>query len=125
MNSRILKRLPFAVLALAISASPVWAGKANDTLIWATDREVSVVDPYYNRTRELVVMGHLGWDGLMFRDANTGEYKPLLATKWKWKDNVTLIVELRTDVKFHDGSAFDAEDVVYTVNHVANKENGP
>ncbi len=110
--------------AIAFAASPVQAGKSNDTLTWATDREVSVVDPYYNRTRELVVMGHLGWDGLMFRDLKTGEYKPLLATKWEWKDNVTLIVELRTDVKFHDGSTFDADDVVYTVNHVTNKANG-
>ena len=48
----------------------------------------------------------------------------MLATKWEWKDNVTLIVDLRTDVKFHDGSAFDADDVVYTVNHVTNKDNG-
>jgi len=110
--------------AITFAASPVLAGKSDDTLVWSTDREVSVVDPYYNRTRELVVMGHLGWDGLMFRDLKTGEFKPLLATKWEWKDNVTLIVELRTDVKFHDGSAFDADDVVYTVNHVTNKENG-
>lgn len=110
--------------AVTLAVSPVQAGKANDTLSWATDREVSVVDPYYNRTRELVVMGHLGWDGLMFRDLKSGEFKPLLATKWDWKDNVTLIVELRTDVKFHDGSAFDADDVVYTINHVTNKENG-
>lgn len=66
--------------AVALTTSPVQAGKSDDTLNWATDREVSVVDPYYNRTRELVVMGHIGWDGLIFRDADTGEFKPLLAT---------------------------------------------
>lgn len=124
MKTPILRTLPLALAALIVGATPAMAGKSNDTLVWSTDREVSVVDVYYNRTRELVVMGHLGWDGLMFRDLNTGKFKPLLATKWKWKDNVTLIVDLRTDVKFHDGSTFDADDVVYTVNHVANKENG-
>jgi peptide/nickel transport system substrate-binding protein len=125
----VLKRNPFILAgalaaAIGLAVAPVQAGKSDDTLNWSTDREVSVVDPYYNRTRELVIMGHLGWDGLMFRDANTGKYKPLLATKWEWKDNKTLIVDLRTDAKFHDGSAFDADDVVYTVNHVANKANG-
>lgn len=110
--------------ALGLAIGPVQAGKSDDTLNWATDREVSVVDPYYNRTRELVVMGHLGWDGLVFRDSTTGDYKPLLATKWDWKDDKTLIVELREGVKFHDGSDFDADDVVYTINHVTNKDNG-
>lgn len=109
---------------LAISIVPSHAGKSNDTLNWATDREVAVVDPYYNNTRELVIMGHLGWDGLIFYEPTTGEFKPLLATKWAWKDNVTLEMELRKGVKFHDGSDFDADDVVYTVGHVSNKENG-
>jgi peptide/nickel transport system substrate-binding protein len=108
----------------AMASVPAIAGKADDTLNWATDREVAVVDPYYNNTRELVIMGHMGWDALVFRNPTSGEYTPLLATKWEWKDNVTLEVELREGVKFHDGSDFSADDVVYTVNHVANKDNG-
>ena len=63
--------------AIGLAVSPAQAGKSDDTLSWATDREVAVVDPYYNNTRELVVMGHLGWDGLLFRDLKTGEFKPL------------------------------------------------
>ncbi len=110
--------------ALALSASASQAGKSDDTLNWATDREIAVVDPYYNNTRELVVQGHMGWDGLIFRDAETGEFKPLLATKWEWTDNVTIELELRKGVKFHDGSDFDADDVVYTVNFTSNKDNG-
>ena len=117
-------KLAAAALMSAVMVSPALAGKADDTLNWATDREVAVVDPYYNNTRELVVMGHMGWDGLLFRDAETGEFKPLLATKWEWKDNVTMEVELRKGVKFHDGSDFDADDVVYTMNFTSNKDNG-
>ena len=71
-----------------------------------------------------MVIGHTAWDGLLFRDLDTGEFKPLLATGYKWVDNVTLEFDLRDDVVFHDGSSFDADDVVYTVNHVSNKDNG-
>lgn len=110
--------------AIGLAITPVQAGKSDDTLNWSTDREVAVVDPYYNNTRELVVMGHLGWDGLLFRDLDTGEFKPLLATSWKWESNTALVLELRKGVKFHDGTDFDADDVVYTANHVSNKDNG-
>jgi len=113
-----------ATVALAGLAAPALAGKADDTLTWSTDREVAVVDPYYNNTRELVIMGHLGWDALLFRNLQTGEYEPLLATEWQWQDNTTLDLTLREGVTFHDGSSFGPEDVVYTVNHVANPESG-
>jgi len=113
-----------AVLLLGSSAAPLLAGKSDDTLNWATDREVAVVDPYYNNTRELVVMGHMGWDALVFLNPETGEFSPLLATKWTWVDNTTMDVDLRKGVKFHDGSEFSADDVVYTINHVSDKDNG-
>jgi len=118
--------LPAVALAMVVGAwsGPALASKADDTLNWATDREVAVVDPYYNNTRELVVMGHLGWDGLMFLNLKTGDYEPLLATGWEWIDNKTLELELRQGVTFHDGTSFGSEDVVYTVNHVADEESG-
>ena len=118
--------LPGVAMAAAVGiwSSPALAGKADDTLNWATDREVAVVDPYYNNTRELVVMGHLGWDALLFRNLDTGEFEPLLATGWEWIDNVTMELELREGVTFHDGSSFGSEDVVYTVNHLAAEDSG-
>lgn len=123
MKSRLSALLAVG-FAAASFAQPVLANKANDTLTWATDREVAVVDPYYNNTRELVIMGHLGWDTLLFRNLETNEYDPLLATAWEWADDTTLDLTLREGVKFHDGTDFGPEDVVYTVNHVSNKENG-
>ena len=119
-----LSALALSVGALVLTTTASLAGKSDDTLNWATDREVAVVDPYYNNTRELVVQGQLGWDGLMLLDPETGKYNPLLATKWEWKGNTAIEFELRKGVKFHDGSDFDADDVVYTVNFVSKKENG-
>ena len=124
MLRHILKGLPIAAVALGISAGAAMAGKANDTLVWATDRESAVADPYYNRTRELVIIGNTVWDNLLLRNPKTGDYEPNLAKSFKWVDPVTLDMELRTDVKFHDGSPFGPEDVIYTVAFTTNKDHG-
>src|SRR5262245_21150070 len=92
------------------------AGKKDDTLVWATDRDNPIADPFYLNTRELVVVGHHVWDTLIIIDPKTSEIKPLLATKWAWIDATTLEFELRTGVKFHSGKEMDAEDVAYKLN---------
>jgi len=61
----------------------------------------------------LQVMAALKWtaDGL----------QPLLATKWEMLDGgKTFVFHLRQGVKWHDGHAFDADDVVFTFNTYAN-----
>jgi peptide/nickel transport system substrate-binding protein len=109
--------------ASCLAAHPAIAGKKDDTLVWATDRDNPIADPYYLNTRELVVIGHHVWDTLVIIDPKTAEIKPLLATKWKWADATTLELDLRRGVKFHSGKEMDADDVVYTLNHVSNKDN--
>lgn len=109
--------------AIGVAAAPAAAGKKDDTLVWATDRDNPIADPFYLNTRELVVIGHHVWDTLVIIDPKTAEIKPLLATKWAWIDNTTLEMELRKGVKFHSGKEMDADDVAYTLNHVSNKEN--
>ncbi len=62
-------------------------------------------------------------DTLVVADPANGEIKPLLATSWKWTSDTTLEMELRKDAKFHSGKAFDADDVVYTLNFLVDREN--
>jgi peptide/nickel transport system substrate-binding protein len=121
-----MKLCKSAILAalLATATMSSFAGKADDTLNWATDKEVALVDPYYNNARELLIMGHMGWDTLVLYNNASGEFDPLLAKSWKWKSNTIVEFDLREDVTFHDGSKLDADDVVYTINFVANKDNG-
>ncbi len=116
--------LAAGVAAIASTAPlPAMAGKANDTLVWATDRENPIADPYFINTRELVVTGHYVWDTLVVNDPKTGATMPLLATSWQWESPISLVMELRKDVKFHSGKPFDADDAVYTLNFVSNKDN--
>jgi len=108
----------------AMTALPAIADKSDDTLNWATDKEVAVVDPYFSVTRELIVMGQMGWDGLVLYNNETREFDPLLATSWKWDGNTAVEFKLREGVVFHDGSAFTADDVIYTVDFLVNEANG-
>lgn len=49
--------------------------------------------------------------------------EPLLATKWSVSsDGLTYSFTLREDVKFHDGTAFDAESVVENIKYITNKD---
>ncbi|MFN4089857.1 MAG: ABC transporter substrate-binding protein [Alphaproteobacteria bacterium] len=111
--------------AICLASAPAaFAGKANDTLVWATDKEVNVVLPFYNNLRETVISARHMWDTLLYRNPETFEYEPLLATSYKWVDDVTLEFELREGVKFHDGSDFNADDVVSTINHIVKPDSG-
>lgn len=124
MRKHFSMALSAAVIGVAMAATPVMAGKANDTLVWATDREMDVPLSWYNNTREMVVMARHIFDTLLYRDTKTFEYRPQLATSYKWVDDVTMDFELRTDVVFHNGKKFNADDVVSTFNHLSSPNSG-
>jgi len=102
---------------------PVWAGKKDDTLNIATERELESVDRYFNSAREGIIFARHVYDNLLYRDPKTYEYKPLLAKSYQWVDDTTMAIELRQGVKFHNGNEMTADDVVYTLNFAADPEN--
>ena len=104
-------------LALALGA-PAHAQKSADTLRIAWRDAIPNVDFYYNSLRTGLVVSHHVWDTLIYRDPETFQLKPLLATTWRYVDDTTLEFELRAGVKFHDGSPLTADDVVYTVQSI-------
>lgn len=111
--------------ALALVAfTPAFADKSDDTLRMAFLKELESVDNYFNSAREGILISRAVWDGLLFRDKDTGEFNGNLATEWEWIDDTTIEFKLREGVKFHNGEPFNADDVVYTVNYVTNPENG-
>jgi peptide/nickel transport system substrate-binding protein len=109
--------------AMALAISPAYAGKDNDTLTWLSNSEPDNIDMYQNTLREGIILGRHIWDSLMEVDPKTGEFRPSLAKSYKWIDDTTLEFELRDDVVFHNGEKFDADDVVYTINYVADPKN--
>ena len=117
MRTRLLAGGLFVLTGL-LAGVPASAQKAQDTLRIAWRDAVPNVDPYYNSIRTGLVVAHQAWDTLIYRDPETFQLKPLLATSWRYVDDTTLEFELRSGVKFHDGSPFSADDVVYTVSTI-------
>src|ERR1700752_1496432 len=114
-----MMRLGAILAAIVVSAAPVSAQKSADTLRITMRGARPNIDPYYNNLRTGVVMHHQAWDALVYRNPDTFKLEPLLATEWKTPDATTIEFTLRPNVKFHDGSAFTADDVVYTLNLIA------
>ncbi|MEC0123529.1 ABC transporter substrate-binding protein [Paenibacillus pabuli] len=62
----------------------------------------------YGNSRELV------YETLFMVNQLDGGLEPLLGKSYEWTDETTLRIELNADAKWSDGTAFTADDVVYT-----------
>ena len=76
MKRSYLLPLASVILGLGLS-SGAQAGKSDDTLNVAIDRELESIDNYYNTAREGIVISRMVWDALLYRDPKTNEYLPL------------------------------------------------
>jgi peptide/nickel transport system substrate-binding protein len=103
---------------LLLLTMPAAAQKSADTLRIAWRDAIADVDPYHNTLRTGFVLAHEAWDTLIYRDPETFQLKPQLATSWRQTTDTTWEFTLRQDVTFHDGSPFTADDVVYTIETV-------
>lgn len=53
-----------------------------------------------------------------------GNFLPGLAESWEWVGDTTLILNLRRGVRFHDGTPFNAEAVVWNFQRIMDPETG-
>ncbi len=113
--------LRFALPVLATLASmPAWA----QNLSLAVAAPPTTLDPHYHTlSPNNMVAEHL-FDKLVGRNAQA-QLEPGLAESWKLVDDTTWEFKLRRGVKFSDGSDFDAQDVLYTLERVPNVLNSP
>ncbi len=112
-----------AAFAVALMPAPVLAGKADNSIRFAAYTTLDSADVYFTNSRLALIIADSVWDTLIFRDPETGAFKGNLATDWRWIDDRTLELDLRRGVRFHNGAAFEADDVVYTLNFVKDPQN--
>jgi peptide/nickel transport system substrate-binding protein len=115
--------LAAACLALGWSNAPAVADRSNNTVVFAHVNILESADVYFNTVSSGNILAFQIWDTLIYRDPVSGDYKPSLATSWRWADETTLELDLRRGVKFHNGEEFDADDVVHTLNFVTDPKN--
>lgn len=108
-----------ALAALVLLAAPLAVGApAQSELIIATRAEPSSIDPQFSAVgANQATAAHL-FETLFARDADL-RLRPALALGAERVDPLTWRVRLRTGVRFHDGSAFDAADVVFSLERAA------
>lgn len=123
MKTMLLTAAIAALGLIGLGAPPSQAKKADDTLRIVWKEAVPNVDPHFNQLRSGITIATLVMDTLVMKDPRTGKFEPLLATSWEWKDDTTIRFVLRQGVKFHNGEAFDADDVVYTLNFLVDPKN--
>ena len=99
-----------ALLAATVLVAPAAGAK---TFKWSNNLDTTSMDPYSrNVTFNFAFTGN-SYEGLTRRSTDM-KLEPALATEWKNLNPTTWRYTLRRGVKFHDGSPFSADDVVFS-----------
>jgi len=110
----------FAVAALLACSLPAAAQELKIGL----KTEPSSLDPqYHNLAPNNQIASHI-FEPLIAKDARQLPI-PALAVSWKAVSDTVWEFKLRPGVKFHDGSPFTAQDVVFTYERAAKVPNSP
>ncbi len=81
------------------------------------------IDPHINASAELGIPLTSVYDTLVYQDPATGAFVPGLAESWEVSANgLEYTFHLRLDVKFHDGTPFDAEAVRYNLERIVSPD---
>ncbi len=115
MTSRITTLARSLALAVALAAAASSASAAQ--LRWAAQNDILTLDPHsQNHATTNNMVGH-AYEGLVRYDKNY-KIEPALATSWESTSPTTWRFNLRKGVKFHDGSDFTADDVIFSFERI-------
>lgn len=109
-------RLSLRLLTLAVSLSAVLAAPAQaQTFRWASQGDPQTMDPHSQNESMTNMMNGQVYETLIKRDRQLN-FVPALAAEWSQTGPLIWRFKLRPGVKFHDGTPFTADDVVFSVN---------
>jgi peptide/nickel transport system substrate-binding protein len=114
--------------ALAGVATMAMAGAAMAqqplTLTMAVGAPVTSLDPHYHQLSPNNAVSDMIFSKLIETDAQARNI-PGLALEWRAIGPTTWEFKLRPNVRFHNGNAFTAEDVAFTLRRLPNVPNAP
>ena len=102
-----------ATIAAVLALTPASA----QTLRWAAQNDILTLDPHsQNHATTSTILLH-AYEGLV-RYSASYQVEPALATKWTTLGPTQIRFELRRGVRFHDGTPFTADDVVFSFDRI-------
>ena len=104
----MLIRVLLLCLALAF---PAVASPKN--LRWSSQGDATTLDPHSQNETFTNNINNLVYEYLATRGKDM-RFRPTLATSWKNTGPTTWVFTLRKGVKFHDGTPFTADDVIFS-----------
>ena len=123
-TSRRLRGLA-AALVLGAAAAPGLAqeeGSGPEITVVISEEPVDL-DPGNTDYRDIAQITKLNvLEPLIFQDVRDASLKPRLATEWERVDDTTWRFTLREGVTFHDGTPFDADAVVASVDRLFSED---
>ena len=115
--------LPLAAGAAALLAACTPASDSPTTVRYGLTLAPTGIDPHINASAELGIPLTSVYDTLVVQDPSTGEILPSLAENWTISsDGRTYTFKLRDGVRFHDGTTFEAADVIANLDYTVNPD---
>ena len=115
--------IPCLAAAFAFSSGVHAQNKSRDVSI-GLQAAITSMDPHFHNLSPNNSLSLHIFEPLIKRDENQ-KLVPGLATSWKALDELTWEFKLRKNVRFHDGAAFTADDVVHSLKRVPEVPNSP
>lgn len=106
--------LAAAMAAGFIAAIGAPAEAQNRTVRWSASGDPNTMDPHSQNVGTVTMVLQQIYDALIMRNQELG-LAPGLATRWEQQEPNRWRFWLREGVRFHEGEAFTADDVVFSV----------
>ena len=110
-----------AILALAfyatLHAGPGFAQKQELTIDLGSD--AATLDPHLQWDTDSYSVYRNIFDNLVTREG-AGKIVPQVAAAWHYTDDKTLVFDLRSDIRFQDGTKLTPDDVAFSVQRIIN-----
>jgi peptide/nickel transport system substrate-binding protein len=112
----------FSVLVLSLATpgvfAPATAQPGGGTLVLGLDQEPPTLDPHASPSAVTYQIIASVTESLLWKDPN-GKLSPWLAESWSTsRDGRSVTFKLRHDVKFHDGTPFNADAVKFNFDRI-------
>lgn len=114
LAAALVSRASAGLVALAVSALALPLAAGAQTLRWTSQGDAQTMDPHSQNELLTNSMNGQVYERLTTRGKNL-EILPSLAVSWEQVSPLVWRFKLRQGVKFHDGSPFSADDVVFSI----------